>query len=192
MSLNNEPRYKFTGADVLRMIEAGILPEPARCELIDGELFAMPAEGPTHLVLAHRIADQLRTAYLNWGFWVRVGAPIVLADDSWPEPDVSVIHAADSNYLERHPRGDESVLVVEVCQTSHNRDHEKIARYAAAGVPEYWLLDVPGRLLELHRDPLSSRYALTQRIELTPTTWAGLPRTINQRLDFAALLDGIS
>jgi Uma2 family endonuclease len=176
----------------MQMLEAGIIAEGAKCELIDGELLEMPAEGPTHLVLAHRIADQLRTAYLNWGFWVRVGAPIVLADDSWPEPDVSVIAGPDSQYLARHPRGNETVLVVEVCQTSQTRDHEKIARYAAADVPEYWLLDVPGRLLELHRDPLSSRYALTQRIELTPTTWACLPRTINQRLDFAALLDGLS
>jgi Uma2 family endonuclease len=170
------------------MIETGILAEGAKCELIDGELLEMPAEGPIHLVLAHRLSDQLRDCYREWGFWVRMGAPVVLADDSWPEPDVSVIAGPDSQYLERHPRGDECVLVVEVCYSSHARDHEKVKRYGKAGVPEYWILDVPGRELEVYKEPCArGGYLSMQRIPIVADSVAYLPRTMTQRIDFDEL-----
>ena len=49
-------------------------------------------------------------------------------------------------------------LVIEVAQTSHARDREKASDYAAAGVPEYWIVDLPGRTVHVHRHPLDGTY----------------------------------
>jgi len=49
-------------------------------------------------------------------------------------------------------------LVIEVAQTSQARDREKARDYALADVPEYWIVDLPGRTVHVHRRPLAGAY----------------------------------
>jgi Uma2 family endonuclease len=56
-----------------------------------------------------------------------------------------------------------ALLVVEVSQASHQRDREKVADYARAGVPEYWIVDIPGRVVCVHREPRGESYASIER-----------------------------
>ena len=48
-------RWQFTVADFARMVEAGILAEDDRVELIDGEVRAMSPSGPRHVAIVNRL-----------------------------------------------------------------------------------------------------------------------------------------
>ena len=75
------------------------------------------------------------------GFEVRTHSPLAVSDDSEPEPDVAVVSAGD--YSTRHPQT--ALLVIEVADSSLQKDRRvKAALYAAAGIPEFWLVDLAG------------------------------------------------
>lgn len=153
---------RFTVDEVLRMIEAGILGEDEPLELIDGELIYVSPQGPPHASLTAFLNDRLSASYRSHGV-TRVASPIVAGDASLPEPDVAVAKGRHVDYSARHPRGDECLLAVEVAYTSHSADHAKAAVYAAAGVPVYWLVDLPARRLEVYGEPRpDGRYALVR------------------------------
>ena len=82
---------------------------------------------------------------------------------SVPEPDVAVTAAPMTEYLNRHPRGEECVLVAEVSDTTLGSDlTRKAALYAKASVREYWVLGLNGRRLVVHRHPHDGAYHSVQ------------------------------
>ncbi len=84
---------------------------------------------------------------------------------SLPEPDLSVRTELIAGLGKRHPRGDEIVLAVEVADTSLRIDLTiKRDLYARAGVPEYWVLNLKGRKLVVHRNLKKGAYATTTRL----------------------------
>jgi Uma2 family endonuclease len=88
--------------------------------------------------------------------------PLDCGPEEQPEPDLAVVVGPPRQYKDRHPRGDETILVVEVSRTTQDRDHEKATIYATARVPEHWFVDLPNRRVELYRSPQGDRYALAQ------------------------------
>ena len=88
---------------------------------------------------------------------VRIQSPFAATDDSEPEPDVAVVPLGA--YRDSHPT--EALLIVEVAESSLKADRAKAALYAAAGVPEYWIVNVNNDTVEVHRDPApeEARYA---------------------------------
>jgi Uma2 family endonuclease len=133
------------------LVESGVLTEDDRVELLEGVIVAVPPQNPLHasstMVLEHallRCVDN-RAA-------VRTQCPLVLGASSVPEPDVALVPGTDRDYYEAHPRT--ALLVVEVADTSLPQDRLSKSRiYAAAGIPEYWILNLRDRLLEVMRDP---------------------------------------
>jgi Uma2 family endonuclease len=165
----------FTRHELDRMIELGLFAnDDRRLELIHGRLVVVPPEGPEHAATSTSLRDRLIAAYAGQAH-VRDAKPLACALEEQPEPDLAVVRGTPSDYHRHHPRGDETLLVVEVSRTTLARDREKIAIYAAAGVPVYWLLDLSSRRLELHRDPRGDRYALVQL--LAETDAVDLPDT---------------
>lgn len=143
------------------MVEAGILGEDERVELIDGELIVMAPQGPEHADITTRLHDRLRQAFGD-GFVVREANPLVTGTDALPEPDLAVVAGSYADFARRHPRGDEAVLVVEVV-SSVVVERAKAATYARAGVPRYWLLDVNAGRVEAQEDPhADGRYGLVR------------------------------
>ena len=95
--------------------------------------------------------EALRAAFAR-GHDVRVQLPIALDLHSEPEPDLSVVAGSVRDYEDQHPTS--AVLVVEVADTSLRIDRTtKAALYAHAGVPDYWIVNLADRVLEIHRDP---------------------------------------
>jgi hypothetical protein len=92
--------------------------------------------------------------------------PRPLGGDSEPQPDIAIVRKA--SYAAAHP--DRAMLIVEVADSSleHDRD-TKGPLYAAAGVPEYWLIDVVGQAVEVYREPRDGRYANRRRADLSGT-----------------------
>ena len=156
---SHETRKRFTRTEVDQLLDTGIF-TGLRFELIHGDLIDKVGQGPPH-------ANSID--FLSNLFWdasgrgrIRIQSPLEVAmgdrEFSLPEPDLVVLaepnDPRESRYGSRHPRGDETTLVVEVADSSLRQDLEvKSKLYARASVPEYWVLDVTGRRLVMHGEP---------------------------------------
>ena len=169
--LGIEELHRYSLDEYHRLIEAGGFDEDERVELLDGLLVSMSPKTPRHERAVRWLARWLMHAVDDDRYEVGVGSPLTLAA-SEPEPDLTVLErGAPSPY---HPAS--AALVVEIAVSSLARDlGVKAAVYAAAGVPEYWVLDLAGRQMIVHRQPTDDRYA--ERFELA----------VGQRLTAAAV-----
>lgn len=158
-------RRRFTVDEYHRMAEAGILREDDRVELLDGEIVEMTPIGPAHAGQVNRLT-RIFTGRLGDRAVVSVQNPIVLGTHWEPEPDVVLLRPRADYYRSAHPRPDDVLLVVEVAETSLARDREvKLRAYAAAGVPELWIVDLAGSGLEVCRDPAGDEYRDVRRLK---------------------------
>ncbi len=133
------------------MAEAGIFAPGERIELIEGEIVAMTPQGSRHATAVALVHEALR-GVLGTGFYVRQQLPLSLSLDSEPEPDVAVVRGAARDYVQAHPT--QALLVVEVADVTLAFDRgQKASLYARAGIPEYWIVNLVDRVLEVHRDP---------------------------------------
>jgi Uma2 family endonuclease len=152
----------FTGMEVLAMVEAGILGEDEPLELIDGELLEVTPQGPPHAGVVVELLGRFSRLY-GERFSIRPAVPLECGARSLPEPDIAVVPASGNEFMRRHPRGNEALLVIEVARTSHALDRQKAAIYARAAVPSYWIIDLVGRRVEVHEGPQpDGSYALVR------------------------------
>jgi Uma2 family endonuclease len=138
--------YRFTAEQVLRMVEAGIIPEDGSTELLGGILYRKPG-GELHNATVNAMAGALRTpvARAPRPHHVRVASSITADPYSLPEPDVAVIPGGIFDYGTTPPPLSVLPLVVEVNDGALEVHTVKLALYAAAGVPIHWLVDVRNR-----------------------------------------------
>lgn len=149
-------RHKLTVDDFVRMGEAGIFPEDARVELIEGDLIDGPPIGTGHSALTNRLNRLLVLAGGDDAI-VSVGNPVVLPPWSMPQPDFLLLNPRADFHAGAHPRAQDTLLAIEVADTSLRFDRVTKARvYATNGIGEYWLIDVAGHRLHLHRGPQPS------------------------------------
>jgi Uma2 family endonuclease len=147
------PFHRLSVQDVYRMVDAGVLQEDDRVELIDGVLVDMTPPSAAH---------SAAVAWLTRQFVGSVGErevrvqDLLLVEGGFLVPDLMVI---DPPPRDRHPST--AALVVEVAVTTHRHDAWKAARYARAGVTEYWIVDLPGRTVIVHSAPSSDGYGET-------------------------------
>jgi Uma2 family endonuclease len=155
-------RRLFTADEYMRMAEVGILGEDERIELIHGEILTMSPIGPRHCTAVDRFNYLLVTA-LGARAWVRVQSTVRLLPDTMPEPDLAVLRRQD--YSQAHPTPADTLLVIEVAETSLAYDRgRKAALYAEAGILEYWVADTTGEAVEVHREPDGQRYRMSTRL----------------------------
>jgi Uma2 family endonuclease len=141
-------RHRITVDEYYRMAEVGLLAPDARVELIEGEIIDMAPIGMEHGWVVDRLTHLLVTTIGTKGF-VRVQGAVRLSQWSQPQPDL-VILAPRSDYRTRHPSGADSLLVIEVSDTTVRYDlNVKTPLYARHGVPEVWIMDLPKRRLHV-------------------------------------------
>lgn len=149
----SEPREKrFTRSELRRMIDAGVFEADEHVELLHGRLVVVPPQGPAHSYTSTVLRDRLQRAYQDRAL-VREAKPLDCGQENVPEPDLAVVRGSARDYVDRDPEGWEAFLVVEVSRTTQKTDRDKASIYASANVPVYWLVDVPGRRVEVHTDP---------------------------------------
>ncbi len=140
-----------------RLVDKGVFVPGERVELIDGVLLVAEPQSSSHFA-AVRLAELALARAFGAGWDVRGQGPIALDDTSEPEPDVAVVRGGPRDYVDAHPA--EPVLVLEVALTSLAFDRgPKSSLYARAGRPEYWIVNLVDRLLEVRRNPVPSRSA---------------------------------
>ena len=177
--------HRYTVGDYYRMVEAGILNENSRVELIEGEVVDMPPIGSWHSGLTARIQNSLSRAVGQKAIvWTQ--NPIRLDDFSELQPDVALLRPRPDFYTGAHPTPCDVLLLVEVADSTLKYDREiKIPLYARHGIPEVWLVDVAGRELVVHRQPRQAAYAEIERpAGREPFFLAALP---DIRVDLAGL-----
>ncbi|MEM9772115.1 MAG: Uma2 family endonuclease [Cyanobacteria bacterium P01_D01_bin.73] len=156
---------KWSLDDYHRMVDAGLLAE-RRVELIDGDIVEMVPEGPEHAGRGETLAMILRRK-LGDRAWIREARPIELAN-SEPEPDIAVVNPAKVPYLSHHPRVEDIFLVIEISKSTLQTDlTRKRDLYARSGIPEYWVVDLQNRRLEVFRSPNDGTYQEQRSLENT-------------------------
>lgn len=154
--------YRFTVDQYERMAEAGILTEDDRVELINGIVVTKMAKGPAHVWASESMVDLLRPL-LGAAWCVRREEPARIPALNEPEPDGVVARGTRRAYLGRHPEPADIAMVAEVSDTTYHRDrYEKWPAFAAAGIPVYWIVNLPSRCVEVYTDPSPVGYATRQ------------------------------
>jgi Uma2 family endonuclease len=140
-------RHRLSVNAYYRMAEAGILTDPHRVELIDGEIMDMPAIGSPHAAITNRLARLFARALPDEVALVSVQSPLRL--DAYNEPE----GASDL------------LLLIEVSESSLAYDRStKLALYAKFGVPEVWIVDLLGATVEVYREPRGGAYTSCERL----------------------------
>lgn len=149
----------WTAEQYLALVDEGVLAPDDRVELLEGVIVSMAPQNVPHAAGVFRVHQALERA---WGerALVRVQLPLVLGRSSVPEPDTAVVSGRIVDFDRMHPTT--ALLVVEVADSSLKQDRlTKRAIYAAAGIPEYWIVNLPDDCIEVRRDaePAARRYA---------------------------------
>jgi Uma2 family endonuclease len=159
-----------------QMIEQGIVPEDSTVELLRGVLVrkdrSSPGEDPMgHGPLHCLIVDLLTflSNRLNSGSqYIRIQLPIAFPPDGAPEPDAAIIRGTPRDYKTKLPGPGDVWCVIEVAHSSIGRDREdKLQIYAAAGVPQYVIINLNNDTIESHTspDPAAELYKTKSTIE---------------------------
>ena len=150
---------RFTVDEYRRMAEAGILDEDDRVELLDGQIVQMTPIGPPHRACVNRLNHLLAPLQTSNRATVSVQNAIVLDQHDAPEPDVAVLRYRADGYVTPGPGPADTLLIIEVADSSLEHDRrDKLPRYAAAGIRETWLVNLPGEVVEMHRHPQEGQY----------------------------------
>ena len=148
----------FTVAEYYQMAAAGILTEDDRVELIEGEVVQLPPIGSGHGGRVNRLT-KLFVRALGDRAVVAVQNPVRLSEISEPQPDLAILHYRGDFYGDSHPGPGDVHLIIEVTDTSGGYDRSvKAALYARTGIPEVWIVDVPGEVVSVFREPSPEGY----------------------------------
>jgi Uma2 family endonuclease len=156
----------FTVGEYYRMLDAGILKEDDRVELIEGEIVAMSPIGSRHAACVDTLAALLVRAFSSESLIVRIQNPLHLSEYSEPQPDLSVVRARLDRYRTGHPTANDVVFVIEVADASLAYDrHTKIPLYARYGIAEVWLVDLESCSVIVHSAPGPTNYEYVHHFE---------------------------
>jgi Uma2 family endonuclease len=156
-------RRLFTVDDFYRMLDAGILTEDDRVELIEGEIIEMAPTGSSHAARVDRLTRCFAPLLTKGAAIVRVQGPVRLSYRTEPLPDLALLRPRDDYYADAHPGPTDVLLLVEVAETSAAYDRRtKMPLYAHAGIPEAWIVLPTERRIEVYRQPTAKGYAETR------------------------------
>jgi Uma2 family endonuclease len=156
----SSPR-RYTRDAYFGLVSKGVLGPDDRVELLEGVIVSMSPQSPPHAAAMSRAARAFHRAIGDRGA-IRVQLPLVLGEHSVPEPDVAVVSGRESDYDRVHPTS--ALLVVEVADSSLVQDRlTKAALYAAAGVSEYWIVNLRDDRIEVNRAPDAATATYTRR-----------------------------
>jgi Uma2 family endonuclease len=153
----------FTADEYHRMLDAGILSEDDRVELIDGEIVEMSPISSRHAACVDRLTALL--SGLRGTAILRVQSPIAVGDRAEPQPDLTLLRPRDDFYSRAHPGPDDILLLIEVSDTSQQYDRRaKVPLYARAGIREVWQVSLTEDAILVHRNPSEGAYRDVRRL----------------------------
>jgi Uma2 family endonuclease len=177
---------KWTLDEYHRMIEVGLL-DDRRVELLNGEIVEMSPEGEPHAYFSHEAAKYLGRL-LGDRADIRQGKPITIPTSaSEPEPDLAIVQALGREYLQHHPYPENIFWLIESSNTSLSKDmNAKRKTYAAAGIHEYWVIDLKHHQLKVFRDPANGDYQSERELttgKICPLAFSEIEISVQQLVE---------
>lgn len=141
----------ITVVEFHQLADMGAFDDDVQVELVGGVIVEMAPIGEHHARHVTRL-NTLLAQQCGQEYLVSPQNPIVTDDISQPQPDLAVLPRSEWDGVEAHPST--AALVIEVALSSRRFDlGEKARRYAMAGYPEYWVIDIDQQVVHVHRDP---------------------------------------
>lgn len=161
--------YRISADEFFRAIEADVFPPDRRIGLWEGRLYEKMAKKIPHAVASCKIVTALFAALPDgWCFWPE--NPILIDDFTAPLPDAAVVRGTADDYARsgRAPRAEDVGLVVELADSTLKENlTDTLRKYAEAGLPVYWVVNLVDRRIEVFHDPRSvqgvASYSRTER-----------------------------
>jgi Uma2 family endonuclease len=148
----DSPIWRLSIAQYHQMVQSGILTDDDPVELLEGWLVTKVPKNPPHR-LARQLMREALADLVPAGWYVDAQEPITTTD-SEPEPDVVIVRGDRRDYRNRHPGPEDVALVVEVSDTTLQRDRTTKQRlYAAAGIATYWIVNLVDGQIEVYTEP---------------------------------------
>jgi Uma2 family endonuclease len=148
----------FTVQDYYKMAEVGIIKPSDRVELLNGEVIKMSPIRSPHASMVD-LLNEILTTTLHKKAIIRVQNPIRIGKYSEPEPDFSIVKIQPDRYRDRHPQPGDVLLVIEVADSSLEKDRTvKKELYAKARISEYWIVNLTERQIEVFSQPEEGNY----------------------------------
>lgn len=149
--------YRFNVDEYERMV----LDNP-RVELIDGYVVTKVPKKPAHSWSTKAVVKGL-DRLLPPGWTSRQEQPVRLSDFDEPEPDITIVRGVDDDYRHRHPLPADVGLLVEVSESTLDRDrNEKLPAFARGGIAVYWIVNLVDRQVEVYSSPGPGAYRSAQ------------------------------
>jgi Uma2 family endonuclease len=184
------PCRKWTRQDYYRAAEAGIFKPEERLELINGEVITKLSPQSSQHAYGIQTLMNLFNGIITEKDHIRIQLPMAINEENEPEPDIAVVAGSARDYVREHPST--ALLVAEVSDSTIASDRKvKGGLYASAGIPEYWILNLNDRLLEIYGNPVADpnepfghRYETVQMLTENDTlTWrSSLPVPVKELL----------
>lgn len=179
-----------------RMIEAGILASGEPIELLDGFLVHKDrgpgmTVHPIHASILDRLSALFGPVLANRSAYLRAQNPITIPPKHEPEPDAAIVRGRPGDYARRHPGPGDVSCVIEVAETSLERDRTVKRRiYATAGIPQYLLINLAEGQVEVYEepDPTSGSYAKRMALQRDSSVPLLLPDRGRHEIPARALL----
>jgi len=155
---------KFTRDIYHKMAELAIFQESDRLELIKGEIIEMSPVGTRHAACVNRL-NQLLGKKLPSETIISVQNPIVLTNNSEPQPDLVILKYRQDFYANQHPHPEDILLLIEVSDSSIDYDKNvKIPLYAENQISEVWLVNLNDNSVEIYQKPYRNYYQSIQKL----------------------------
>ena len=178
-------RRLFKTKEFRDMIEAGVFQEDDRLELVDGEIVEMSPIGNRHATCVRKLMRLLRG--VDDRALLDVQNPLAISEENDFYPDVVLLRPRSDDYAGGIPNASDALLVIEVADTTLRFDRSiKKPRYAAAGAPELWIVDLEGSRIWVHRKPLEGDYG--EVFEVRPGEVLKVPGMPDVEIQVAELL----
>lgn len=159
-SIPEDAVMRFSVARYHEMVRAGLLTTDDQVELLEGLLITKMPKSPRHRMVTRLVRSALE-AIIPTGWYVDSQEPITLGE-SEPEPDAVIVRGETRDFSDRHPEPDDLALVVEVSDSTLDRDRGlKRDLYARAGITTYWILNLVDNQVEVHTCPNGEASAAT-------------------------------
>jgi hypothetical protein len=155
-------------------IDNGFISKDAAVELIDGFIVhkdrAAAGEDPMTIGDRHRVAvlrlAQIAPEFTRFGCFLQTQQPIEIEPNNVPEPDGAVVRGSIDDYIDHPPRASDVTSVIEIADSSLNRDLvAKLQIYAAAGIPQYIVSDLVRNRVLVHEQPSGSAYVHVEELK---------------------------
>lgn len=157
-------RKLFTVEECHKLAEVGILKPSDQVELVNGEIISMSPiksnhAGTVDLLVEYLIINLYKKAT------IKCQNPVAISNKSEPEPDIVVANYKSDSYQSAHPIPNEFFVIIEVSDSTLVYDQSiKTTLYANAKIPEYWIINLIDKQIEIHRQPKNGEYHFKQII----------------------------